>query len=179
MSRIANSPVVVPSDVTVTLSGNDLTMKSSKGQLTLPVHESVSVVFEDNELRFSARGGMDNAVALSGTMRALAQNMVKGLVDGIEIKLLLIGVGYRAKMEGNRLNLTLGYSHPCYVDAPEGITFSTPSQTEVVVSGIDKQKVGQVAAEIRALRPPRPYNKGKGVRLEGEEVVQKVVKKTA
>jgi large subunit ribosomal protein L6 len=176
MSRIAKNPVEIPSGVQVTLSGNSLSVKGPKGSLEREFHASVEVVQEDNVLKFSARNSDKKSNAMAGTMRSLASNMVVGVSEGFEKKLTLIGVGYRAQAQGNVLNLTLGFSHPVAYQAPEGITIETPSQTEVVVKGADRQKVGQVAAEIRAYRPPEPY-KGKGVRYTGEYVAMKEAKK--
>jgi large subunit ribosomal protein L6 len=176
MSRIANMPVTVPSSVEITEAGQLLTVKGPKGTLQHRLHEQVALTREEAELRVSARDESKQAVALSGTTRSLVHNMVTGVVDGFERKLQLVGVGYRAQAKGKVLNLTLGFSHPIDYELPEGITATTPSQTEVVISGIDKQRVGQVAAEIRAFRPPEPY-KGKGVRYSDEVVVRKEAKK--
>ncbi len=153
-----------------------LTVKGPKGTLQHRLHGQVALTREEAELRISARDESKQAVALSGTTRSLVYNMVTGVVDGFEKKLQLVGVGYRAQAKGKVLNLTLGFSHPIDYELPEGITAETPSQTEVVISGIDKQRVGQVAAEIRAFRPPEPY-KGKGVRYSDEAVVRKEAKK--
>lgn len=174
MSRVAKNPVQLPSGVEVTLSDQTIKVKGSKGELSHAVHSSVELSQEDNVLKFAAR--TDDANAMAGTTRALVNNMVTGVSQGFEKKLTLIGVGYRAQMQGKSLNLSLGFSHPVVYDVPEGITVETPSQTEVVVKGIDKQQVGQVAANIRAYRPPEPY-KGKGVRYTDEHVVRKEAKK--
>lgn len=174
MSRVAKNPVQVPSGVEVTLGDQTIKIKGSKGELTHEVHPSVELSQEDNILKFAAR--TDDANALAGTTRALVNNMVTGVSQGFEKKLTLIGVGYRAQAQGKSLNLSLGFSHPVVYEVPEGITVETPSQTEVIVKGIDKQKVGQVAANIRAYRPPEPY-KGKGVRYTDEHVVRKEAKK--
>lgn len=176
MSRIANKPVEIPQGVEVALDGSVLSVKGPKGRLELEVHKQVEVKSEDKLLRFAARIDAQGAVALAGTMRALAGNMVTGVSTGFERKLELVGVGYRAQAQGKKLNLTLGFSHPVVFEVPEGITIETPSQTEVVVRGCDRQKVGQVAAKIRAYRPPEPY-KGKGVRYSDERVVRKEAKK--
>jgi large subunit ribosomal protein L6 len=176
MSRVANNPVKVPSGVEVTLDGRLLKVKGSKGELKLEVHEWVEVSQDDDVLRFQANRDRQDAVALAGTMRSLINNMVTGVSEGFERKLQLVGVGYRAQAQGKSLNLTLGFSHPVDFPVPEGVTVETPSQTEVVVKGIDKQLVGQVAAKIRAYRPPEPY-KGKGVRYADERVVMKEAKK--
>jgi len=176
MSRVAKKPVELPSGVEVKVAGQALSVKGAKGALELDVHPDVSVEFSDNVLQFAARSEERAAVALAGTMRALAANLVTGVSQGFERKLELVGVGYRAQAQGKVLNLTLGFSHPVAYEVPEGITIETPSQTEIVVKGVDKQVVGQVAAEIRAYRPPEPY-KGKGVRYSDEQVVRKEAKK--
>jgi large subunit ribosomal protein L6 len=176
MSRVAKSPVQLPSGVEVTLKGQNLSVKGSKGALELVVHDSVTVNQNDGVLTFEAKGGDKSSSALAGTMRSLVNNMVTGVSQGFEKKLVLNGVGYRAKATGNVLNLTLGFSHPVNYELPEGVKAATPTQTEIVVSGADKQKVGQAAAEIRAYRPPEPY-KGKGVRYADEHVRRKEAKK--
>lgn len=140
------------------------------------MHEKVAVAQNDGELNFSGREGVDGSVSMAGTMRSLTNNLVIGVTQGFEKKLALVGVGYRAQAQGNILNLTLGFSHPVNYAIPDGITIETPTQTEIVVKGIDKQKVGQVSAEIRAYRPPEPY-KGKGVRYVDERVIRKEAKK--
>ena len=176
MSRIAKAPVSIPSGVEVTLSGQNIKVKGAKGELAWNVHELVSVVQEDAELKVSPNVESQNAIALAGTTRALVNNMVTGVSAGFEKKLTIIGVGYRAQAQGSNLNLTLGFSHPVVYAVPEGVTVETPSNTEILVKGIDKQKVGQVAAEIRAYRKPEPY-KGKGVRYADEYVIRKQAKK--
>lgn len=176
MSRIANKPVEIPSGVDVNLSGQSVSVKGKNGNMSMQVHEHVQVKHEDNMLNFVGKEGVDGSVAMAGTMRSLADNMVVGVSQGFEKKLELIGVGYRAQAQGSKLNLTLGFSHPVIYDVPEGITIETPSQTEIVVKGADKQKVGQVSADIRAYRPPEPY-KGKGVRYSDERVIRKEAKK--
>ena len=176
MSRIANAPVSLPSGVDVTLAGQLIKVKGSKGELEWSVHELVSVAQEDAQLKVAANEKSKQAVALAGTTRALINNMVTGVTDGFEKKLTIIGVGYRAQAQGQKLNLTLGFSHPVVYPVPEGIKVETPSNTEIIVTGIDKQKVGQVAAEIRAYRKPEPY-KGKGVRYSDEYVLRKQAKK--
>ena len=176
MSRIASKPVEIPSGVEVSISGQSLSVKGKNGSMSMDVHENVEVKQEDNGVNFSGREGVDGSVAMAGTMRSLANNMVVGVSQGFEKKLELIGVGYRAQAQGSKLNLTLGFSHPVVYEVPEGVSVETPSQTEVVVKGSDKQKVGQVAAEIRRFRPPEPY-KGKGVRYADERVVIKEAKK--
>jgi large subunit ribosomal protein L6 len=176
MSRIANKPVPVPAAVQISMDGQQLTVKGPKGTLEHQVHRLVEVTQENGELSFKARDGSKAANALTGTTRSVTSNMIVGVSDGFEKKLELVGVGYRAQAKGKILNLTLGFSHPVDYALPEGITADTPSQTEIVVRGTDKQQVGQVAAEIRAYRPPEPY-KGKGVRYADEVVVRKEAKK--
>ncbi len=176
MSRIANKPVEIPAGVDVSISGQTVSVKGKNGAMSLDVHEKVEVAQEDNVLNFSGREGIPGSVAMAGTMRSLTDNMVVGVSAGFEKKLELVGVGYRAQAQGQVLNLTLGFSHPVNYDVPEGITIETPSQTEIIVKGMDKQKVGQVSAEIRAYRPPEPY-KGKGVRYSDERVIRKEAKK--
>ena len=176
MSRVANNPVVLPSGVEVKLNGQEVEVKGSKGTLHHTIHPTVEVTQDDNKLRFAPRNNAKKSRALAGTTRALLNNMVTGVSKGFEKKLQLIGVGYRAQAQGQKLNLTLGFSHPVEYELPEGVTAETPSQTEVVVKGIDKQRVGQAAADIRAFRPPEPY-KGKGVRYADEAVRRKEAKK--
>ncbi|GHA05568.1 50S ribosomal protein L6 [Arenicella chitinivorans] len=176
MSRIANAPVTLPSGVEVTLDGQRVKVKGSKGELEWNVHELVTVEQEDAQVKVSANDSSKQAVALAGTTRALVNNMVTGVTAGFEKKLTIVGVGYRAQAQGQKLNLTLGFSHPVVYEVPEGIKVETPSNTEIVVTGIDKQVVGQVAAEIRAYRKPEPY-KGKGVRYADEYVMRKQAKK--
>ena len=176
MSRIAKNPIVLPKGVEVSMTGNTVNVKGSKGNLSFDVHQSVEVKQEEGELKFAARDGSKSSRAMAGTMRSLVNNMVVGVSDGFERKLTLVGVGYRAQAQGKTLNLTLGFSHPVAFEAPEGITIETPSQTEIVVKGIDKQQVGQTAANIRAYRPPEPY-KGKGVRYADEHISLKEAKK--
>ncbi len=176
MSRIANKPVEIPTGVEVTVKGQTISVKGKNGQMSLDVHEKVLVAQNDGELNFSGREGVPDSVSMAGTMRSLANNLVIGVTQGFEKKLALVGVGYRAQAQGNVLNLTLGFSHPVNYAVPDGITIETPTQTEVVVKGMDKQKVGQVSAEIRAYRPPEPY-KGKGVRYVDERVIRKEAKK--
>lgn len=174
MSRVANKPVTVPKGVEVTLNGHQVSVKGTKGAMQLDLHPTVSLEQNDGELKIVASN--DKARAMAGTMRALLNNVVIGVSQGFEKKLALVGVGYRAQAQGNKLNLTLGFSHPVEYNVPEGIKIETPSQTEIIVSGVDKQKVGQVASDIRAYRPPEPY-KGKGVRYTDEHVVRKEAKK--
>ncbi|QIL91473.1 50S ribosomal protein L6 [Microbulbifer harenosus] len=176
MSRVANSPVSIPAGVSVSLSGQDIAVKGGNGNLNFSVHSDVEVKQEDNQLTFAARNGSKQARALAGTTRALVSNMVVGVSQGFEKKLQLVGVGYRAKAAGKSVNLSLGFSHPVDYDLPEGVSAETPSQTEIVLKSSDKQLLGQVAAEIRAFRPPEPY-KGKGVRYADERVYRKEAKK--
>ena len=176
MSRVANSPVELPSGVEVTLADSEISVKGSKGTLAMAINPQVEVVKEENLLKFAARSGDTFARAMSGTTRSLVNNMVIGVSQGFETKLDLVGVGYRAQVQGKKLNLTLGFSHPVIYELPEGVTAETPSQTEIVLKSADKQLLGQVAAEIRAFRPPEPY-KGKGVRYSDEYVRRKEAKK--
>ena len=176
MSRIAKKPVELPSGVELKEAAGQLSVKGPKGELTMPLNSEVAVKLEDNVATFEARSGSRFSTAMTGTTRALVANMVTGVSEGFERKLELVGVGYRAAAQGKKLNLTLGFSHPVEYQAPEGISIETPSQTEVLVKGADKQQVGQVAAEIRRYRPPEPY-KGKGVRYADERVVLKEAKK--
>ena len=174
MSRVANNPVQLPSGVEVKLNGSDLTVKGSKGTLELSLVDGVQVSQDDNALNIAYES--DKSKAMAGTTRALVNNMVKGVSEGWEKKLVLNGVGYRAKASGKTVNLTVGLSHPVDYQLPEGVSAETPSQTEIVVKGIDKQAVGQAAAEIRSYRPPEPY-KGKGIRYADEYVRRKEAKK--
>ena len=176
MSRIAKEPVELPKGVEVRQDGNVVTFKGSKGQLSMELNSEVELKQEDGVLSVAPRSGSRFAMSVTGTMRSLLANMAHGVTEGFEKKLELVGVGYRAQAQGKNLNLQLGFSHPVVYAAPEGIDIETPSQTEVVIKGTDKQKVGQVAAEIRRFRPPEPY-KGKGVRYANERVVLKEAKK--
>lgn len=173
MSRVAKQPVALPQGVTATITAETVTLKGAKGSLSVPLKDGVKVVQGDKQLEveFSESNRMQ-----AGATRAHLANMVAGVSKGYERKLELVGVGYRAAVQGKTLNLTLGFSHPVAVDMPEGVTVEAPSQTEIVLKGIDKQRVGQVAAEIRELRPPEPY-KGKGVRYAGEQISLKEGKK--
>lgn len=175
MSRVAKMPVVVPAGVEVQLANGAVTVKGAKGSLSLAVPRQVTVAKDDDALRFRAAGGRE-ARALAGTIRSLVRNMVVGTSVGFEKRLEIQGVGYRAQAQGRKLNLQLGFSHAIDYVPPDGIEVQTPTQTEIVVRGIDKQLVGQVCAEIRAHRPPEPY-KGKGVRYLGERVRRKEGKK--
>jgi large subunit ribosomal protein L6 len=176
MSRIAKNPIPVPGGVEVQIGAERISVKGPKGQLHLVPHPLVKVDREGEELKVTAQDESQRAAAMSGTIRALVNNMVTGVSKGFERKLTIIGVGYRAQVQGRKLNLTLGFSHPVVYDVPENVEVETPTQTEIVVKGPDKQKVGQVAAEIRSYRPPEPY-KGKGVRYADEHVVRKQAKK--
>jgi large subunit ribosomal protein L6 len=176
MSRIAKIPVSFPKGVECAQVDNILKIKGPKGELSMAVNSEVEINIGDDSATVAARSGSRFAYAVTGTMRALINNMVIGVTDGFERKLTLVGVGYRAQAQGKKLNLTLGFSHPVVYEVPEDVTVETPSQTEVIVKGADKQKVGQVAAEIRHFRPPEPY-KGKGVRYADERVIIKEAKK--
>jgi large subunit ribosomal protein L6 len=173
MSRVANNPVQLPSGVEIKVDGQDLSVKGSKGTLAMSIAEGVQVSQDDNALTIAYD---ESAKAIAGTTRALVANMVKGVSEGWEKKLVLNGVGYRANVSGKTVNLTVGLSHPVAYELPEGVSAETPSQTEIVVTGIDKQVVGQVAANIRGFRPPEPY-KGKGIRYADEYVRRKEAKK--
>jgi len=180
MSRIAKSPIEIPTGVEVSINGTTMSAKGKLGQMQMEINSSVTVANTENVLTFDIakvdKKDEKKAWAQAGTARANTANLIQGVSEGWEKKLTLIGVGYRAKAMGKVLDLTLGFSHPVKYDLPEGITAETPSQTEIVVKGMDKQKVGQAAAEIRAYRPPEPY-KGKGVRYTDEYVVRKEAKK--
>jgi large subunit ribosomal protein L6 len=176
MSRIAKSPIQVAKGVDVKIDGQHVTVKGSKGSLEMNIHETVKVSLDDGVLTVSPAEESKDSWAMAGTMRALLNNMVVGASDGFQKKLQLVGVGYRAQAKGKTLGLSLGFSHPVDYPVPDGITIETPSQTEIVVSGSDKQQVGQVAAEIRSFRPPEPY-KGKGVRYADERIIRKEAKK--
>jgi large subunit ribosomal protein L6 len=174
MSRIAKSPIELPKGVEFSQTDGVVRIKGAKGQLELKLHPAVELKMEDGVINVAPINESD--MAMAGTMRALVANMVEGVANGFERKLNLVGVGYRAAVQGKSLNLQLGFSHPVEFEIPEGVTIETPSQTEIVVRGSDKQQVGQVAAKIRGYRPPEPY-KGKGVRYAGERVVMKEAKK--
>lgn len=174
MSRIANKPITIPSGVEIKVDGQNLKAKGPKGEMEMVIHPSVTL--EQNDGTYNVRANNNSAVAMAGTMRSLINNVVVGVSTGFERKLELVGVGYRAQAKGKTLNLSLGFSHPVDYAVPEGITIETPSQTEIVVKGFDKQKVGQVSAEIRAYRPPEPY-KGKGVKYADERIIRKEAKK--
>ncbi|MEW6444787.1 MAG: 50S ribosomal protein L6 [Pseudomonadota bacterium] len=176
MSRVAKQPITVPKGVEVVLDGQVLRVKGPKGSHDLSINPQVNAEIKDGAIQFSPVNEETSSNALAGTMRAIAQNMVTGVSAGFERRLQLIGVGYRAQAQGAVLNLALGYSHPINYALPKGVTAETPSQTEIVIKGVDKQVVGQVAAEIRAFRPPEPY-KGKGVKYADETVLRKEAKK--
>jgi len=176
MSRIGKYPVVVPKGVEVTISADALSVKGPLGTLSQRLDGSVKVHKEEDRIVFEANDDSDNANAMSGTIRAITANMVQGVTKGFEKKLTLVGVGYRAQAQGDKLNLSLGFSHPVVHAMPKGVTVATPTQTEILIKGTDKQLVGQVAAEVRSYRPPEPY-KGKGVRYANEQVVLKETKK--
>jgi large subunit ribosomal protein L6 len=176
MSRVANNPISLPKGVEAKFSETEVSVKGSKGALQLQLHSSVGVSLDGEVLKVAARNSTRQATALAGTFRSLINNMVVGVNEGFEKKLELQGVGYRAKAEGNIVNITVGYSHPINYELPVGISAVTPTQTEIVITGADKQLVGQVAAEIRDFRPPEPY-KGKGIRYADERVFRKEAKK--
>ncbi|NCV52107.1 MAG: 50S ribosomal protein L6 [Gammaproteobacteria bacterium] len=176
MSRIAKAPIELPSGVDVNIAGQDVTIKGKNGTLSISLNDAVAVNQAENVLTFEPREGASDGWAQAGTARAIVNNMVTGVATGFEKKLTLIGVGYRAQVQGSAINLTLGFSHPVVHNLPQGVTAETPSQTEIVLKSADKQLLGQVAAEIRAYRPPEPY-KGKGVRYSDEYVRRKEAKK--
>ena len=176
MSRIAKAPIELPSGVDVNIAGQDVTVKGKNGTLSISLNDAVAVNQAENVLTFEPREGASDGWAQAGTARAIVNNMVTGVATGFEKKLTLIGVGYRAQVQGSVINLTLGFSHPVVYNLPQGVTAETPSQTEIVLKSADKQLLGQVAAEIRAYRPPEPY-KGKGVRYSDEYVRRKEAKK--
>ena len=174
MSRVAKKPIALPKGVEFNIQSDNVSVKGPKGTLSIAKPNGIEVKVEDGNAQLSAND--DNLVPLAGTLRAILANMVKGVSEGFERKLELVGVGYRAAMQGKDLNLSLGFSHPVLFKAPEGITIVTPTQTEIVVSGADKQRVGEVAAKIRGFRPPEPY-KGKGVKYSDETIIRKEAKK--
>jgi large subunit ribosomal protein L6 len=176
MSRIAKYPVAVPDKVQVTVDGGEVTVKGPLGTLKQAISNSVVVKLEGSQVTFVAADETQAANAMSGTLRATVANMVHGVKDGFQKKLTLVGVGYRAQAQGAKLNLSLGFSHPIVYSLPDGVKAETPTQTEIVIKGVDRQQVGQVAAEVRAYKPPEPY-KGKGVRYADEKVVIKETKK--
>jgi large subunit ribosomal protein L6 len=176
MSRVGKNPIALPDKVEVSLGASELTVKGPLGTLTQQLSPDVKVLVDGRTLRFEAQGSSIQANAMSGTMRAVVANMVTGVAKGFEKKLSLVGVGYRAQAQGNKVNLALGFSHPVVHALPDGIKAETPTQTEIIIKGIDRQKVGQIAAEIRAYKPPEPY-KGKGVRYADVNVTIKETKK--
>lgn len=176
MSRVAKNPVAIPSGVEVKFNATEVTVKGALGSLSTALVEEVEIKLDNNQLTFAAKTDSKFARSMSGTLRALLNNMVTGVSKGFEKKLQLVGVGYRAQAAGDTLNLSLGFSHPVAHQMPAGVKVATPTQTEIVITGADKQQVGQVAAEIRAYRSPEPY-KGKGVRYADEVVVLKETKK--
>jgi large subunit ribosomal protein L6 len=176
MSRIGKAPVVLPEKVEVAITPEQISVKGPLGSLTQKLSPEVAVEKVENRIQFKAAGNSRQANAMSGTLRALVANMVTGVTKGFEKRLTLVGVGYRAQAQGEKLNLTLGFSHPVSHSMPKGVKVETPTQTEVVLKGMDRQQVGQVAAEVRAYRSPEPY-KGKGVRYANEQVVIKETKK--
>lgn len=176
MSRVGKLPITVPAKVEITLAANEITVKGPLGTLKQASSSDVTVKKDGDKLVFEAVGNSKQANAMSGTMRALVANMVTGVEKGFERKLTLVGVGYKAQAQGTKLNLTLGYSHPIVHDMPEGVKVATPVPTEILLTGVDKQKVGQVAAIVRGYRPPEPY-KGKGVRYSDEKITLKETKK--
>ena len=176
MSRIAKTPIDIPFGVDITIEAGAVSVRGPKGELRMRVHASVAVAQEDVAVTCRPKGGVAGALAQAGTTRSLIANMVKGVCDGFEKELRLVGVGYRAQMQGRVLNLSLGFSHPIEYSCPEDVGIETPSPTRIIVRGTDKQRVGQTAAEIRAFRPPEPY-KGKGVRYADENIARKEAKK--
>jgi len=176
MSRVAKNPIEVPKGVDVNINGQEVSAKGPKGNESLTLHNDVSLAMEDGVLGVKVKNESKSAIAMAGTMRSLVNNLVIGVSAGFEKKLELRGVGYRAQAQGQAVNLSLGFSHPVVHQVPQGVKVETPSQTEIVVSGSNKQIVGQVAADIRSYRPPEPY-KGKGVRYVGEYVAMKEAKK--
>jgi large subunit ribosomal protein L6 len=174
MSRVAKKPIAIAKGVELNIQAENVSVKGPKGTLSIAKPAGVEVKVEDGNALLSANDPM--LVPMAGTLRAILANMVHGVSEGFERKLELVGVGYRAAMQGKDLNLSLGFSHPVLFKAPEGITIATPTQTEIVVSGADKQRVGEVAAKIRGFRPPEPY-KGKGVKYAGEKIIRKEAKK--
>jgi large subunit ribosomal protein L6 len=175
MSRVASRPIDLPTGVTVTVAGDSVTVKGAKGSLSLPVPKGISVVQENKQVAVKHPSDVQGRMS-AGSTRAHLANMVTGVSKGYETKLELVGVGYRAAVQGKALNLTLGFSHPVAFPIPEGISIETPTQTEILIKGVDTQRVGQIAAEIRSIRPPEPY-KGKGVKYAGEKIALKEGKK--
>ena len=176
MSRVGKMPVAVPQGVDVQVKDDQISVKGTGGTLSLAQNELVKIVNKDGKLSFEPANESREANAMSGTMRQLVNNMVQGVTKGFEKKLTLVGVGYKAQAQGSKLNLTVGFSHPVNVEMPQGITVATPAPTEIVIKGADRQRVGQIAAEIRAVRPPEPY-KGKCIRYADEKITLKETKK--
>ena len=176
MARTFTKPIQIPEAVTISSSDNILSVNGKLGDLSLDIHPLVKINQEDNSIAFSPSNDNKETLALTGTMRALTKNLIQGVTEGFEKKLEINGVGYRAKLQGSKLELSLGYSHPVFYDLPEGVTAELPSQTEIVLKSMEKQKLGQVAAEIRGFRPPEPY-KGKGVKYADEHIKRKESKK--
>jgi len=176
MSRIAKQPIELPNGVEFNVSGREVSAKGPKGKLSVTLHDAVVLKHEDNIVTLSPGDDRQSSLAVTGTMRSVIGNIVEGVANGFEKKMQLVGVGYRAQAQGKQLNLSLGLSQPVNFQVPEGIEIETPAATEIVVRGCDKQKVGQVCAEIRAYRPPEPY-KGKGIRYADEQIVRKEAKK--
>ena len=176
MSRVGKSPVAVPQGVDVQIKDDQISVKGAGGTLSLAQNGLVKIISKDGKLSFEPANESREANAMSGTMRQLVNNMVVGVTKGFEKKLSLVGVGFKAQAQGSKLNLTVGFSHPVNIEMPQGITVATPAPTEIVVKGADRQRVGQIAAEIRAVRPPEPY-KGKGIRYADETIVIKETKK--
>ena len=176
MSRIAKQPIDLPNGVEFSVNGREISAKGPKGNLSVTLHDAVELKQEDNVVTLSPKDERQSSLAVTGTMRSVISNIIEGVVNGFEKKMQLVGVGYRAQAQGKQLSLSLGLSHPVNYQVPEGIEIETPAATEIVVRGCDKQKVGQVCAEIRAYRPPEPY-KGKGIRYVDEEIVRKEAKK--
>ena len=176
MSRRAKKPIEVPNGVEFSINGSEVSAKGPRGYLAMTLHDAVSLTREDNVLTVSPKDARQSSLAVTGTMRSVISNIVEGVANGFEKKLQLVGVGYRAQLQGKQLNLSLGLSHTIHYQVPEGIEIEIPIATEIIVRGCDKQKVGQVCAEIRAYRPPEPY-KGKGVKYADEQIVRKDAKK--
>ena len=176
MSRIAKKPIELPAGVEFTINGREVSAKGPKGNLSVRLHDAVDLKQEDNVITLAPKDDRQSSLAVTGTMRSVVNNIVEGVSNGFEKKMQLVGVGYRAQAQGKQLNLSLGLSHPVNYQVPEGIEIETPAATEIVVRGCDKQKVGQVCAEIRAYRPPEPY-KGKGIKYADEQIVRKEAKK--
>ena len=176
MSRIAKKPIELPNGVEFNVSGREVSAKGPKGQLAVTLHDAVELKQEDNVITLAPKDERQSSLAVTGTMRSVISNIVEGVANGFEKKMQLVGVGYRAQAQGKQLNLSHGLSHPVNYQVPEGIEIETPAATEIVVRGCDKQKVGQVCAEIRAYRPPEPY-KGKGIKYADEQIVRKEAKK--